>query len=103
MFAIIETGGKQFRVEEGDRLRLEKLPGSVGDVLEFSNVLYANGPEGIKTGTPYIESATVTGTSLSEGKHRKVLVFKKKRRNQYKRLRGHRQLYTEVRIDKISL
>ena len=99
----METGGKQYTIQEGEKLKIEKLPGAVGDAVEFLKVLFARGPKGFLTGTPYLENATVSGTIVSEGKHRKVLVFKKKRRKQYKRLRGHRQVFTEVQIDKIKV
>jgi large subunit ribosomal protein L21 len=103
MFAIFETGGKQYGAKEGDRLKVEKLPGSVGDVVEFGKVLFARTDEAVRTGNPYVENASLSATILGEGRSRKVLIFKKKRRKQYKRLRGHRQEYTEVRIDKITV
>jgi large subunit ribosomal protein L21 len=103
MFAIFDTGGKQYGAKVGDRLKVEKLPGSVGDVVEFRNVLYARTEAAVRTGSPYLENASLSATILGEGRNRKVLVFKKKRRKQYKRLRGHRQDYTEVRIDKITV
>jgi large subunit ribosomal protein L21 len=103
MYAIISSGGKQFRVEEGETLRLEKLEAQPGDKIELDQVLFVKTEDGVKVGNPLVESAKVTGTILAEGKGRKIIVFKKKRRKQYRRKNGHRQLFTEVLVDSITI
>jgi large subunit ribosomal protein L21 len=103
MYAIINSGGKQFRVEEGETLRLEKLDAQPGDKIELDQVLFVKTEDGVKVGAPLVENAKVTATILAEGKGRKVIIFKKKRRKQYRRKTGHRQLYTEVLVDSISV
>jgi len=103
MYAIINSGGKQFRVEEGETLRLEKLEAQPGDTIELDQVLFVKTEDGVKVGSPLVENAKVTATILAEGKGRKVIVFKKKRRKQYRRKAGHRQLYTEVLVDSITV
>jgi large subunit ribosomal protein L21 len=103
MYAIINSGGKQFRVEEGETLRLEKLDAQPGDKIELDQVLFVSTDDGVKVGNPLVESAKVTGTVLAEGKGRKIVVFKKKRRKQYRRKTGHRQLFTEVLVDSITV
>ena len=101
MYAVIETGGKQYRVSEGDVVRVESLPSSVGDKVSISEVhLVADGKK-VQVGTPTVKGASVTGTVVEEGRGRKVIAFKKKRRKGYKRKIGHRQNYTALRIDKI--
>lgn len=101
MYAVIETGGKQYRVSEGDVVRVESLPSSVGDEVSISEVhLVADGKK-VRVGTPTLKGASVTGTVVEEGRGRKVIAFKKKRRKGYKRKIGHRQNYTALRIDKI--
>jgi large subunit ribosomal protein L21 len=103
MYAIINSGGKQFRVEEGETLRLEKLDAQPGDKIELDQVLFVKTEDGVKVGAPLVENAKVTATILAEGKGRKVIIFKKKRRKQYRRKTGHRQLYTEVLVDSITV
>jgi large subunit ribosomal protein L21 len=103
MYAIINSGGKQFRVEEGETLRLEKLDAQPGDKIELDQVLFVKTADGVKVGAPLVENAKVTATILAEGKGRKVIIFKKKRRKQYRRKAGHRQLYTEVMVDSITV
>lgn len=102
MYAIIRTGGKQYQVAQGDQLRVEKLTGSVGDTVELDDVLLVGEGEQVKVGQPVIEGAKVTATILAQGKAKKVLVFKKKRRKGYQVKNGHRQHYTALRIDGIS-
>ena len=103
MYAIISSGGKQFRVEEGETLRLEKLDAQPGDKIELDQVLFVSSDDGVKVGNPLVENAKVTATILAEGKGRKIIIFKKKRRKQYRRKTGHRQLYTEVLVDSIKV
>ena len=102
MYAVIATGGKQYKVSEGDIVRVEKLAGEVGSKVEISEVLLV-GDEGSTTiGTPTVEKAKVSGEIVEQGKDKKVLVFKKKRRKGYKKLQGHRQQYTALKIEKIK-
>ena len=101
MYAVIETGGKQYRVSEGDVVRVEKLASSVGDEVSISEVhLIADGDR-VQLGRPTVQGAHVTGTVVEEGRGRKVVAFKKKRRKGYRRKVGHRQGYSALRIDKI--
>jgi len=102
MYAIVNTGGKQYQVAQGDRLRVEKLDGNVGDTVELSEVLMVVNEGDIKVGQPVVEGAKVTARIVEQGKAKKILVFKKKRRKGYKVQRGHRQLYTALEIKEIS-
>jgi large subunit ribosomal protein L21 len=102
MYAIVRTGGKQYQVAQGEQLRVEKLAGQVGDTIELPEVLFVADGEQVKVGQPVVEGARVTATIMAHGKGKKVLVFKKKRRQGYQKMRGHRQLYTALRIDGIS-
>ena len=102
MYAIIRTGGKQHKVSKGDVLKVEKLEKKVGEKVEFEEVLLVGGDKaGIKVGQPMVADAKVVATVVSEGKTKKVLVFKKKRRKQYRRTQGHRQNYTAVKVEDI--
>ncbi len=98
MFAIIETGGKQHRVEEGERLAIEKLDAEVGADVEFDRVLMVVNGESVKIGTPLVDGARVTAKVLEQGRHAKVRVIKFKRRKHYLRRAGHRQEFTAVQI-----
>lgn len=100
MYAVIRTGGKQYRVSPGDVLKIEKTPAGADSAVEFSDVLAVSG-EGRPIAKP--GSAKVVGTVLGEGRGDKILVFHFKRKKQYKKLQGHRQAYTEVRIDSIEV
>ncbi len=102
MYAIVQTGGKQYKVQPGDFVRVEKLPGEVGDNVELANVLAVAGPEGIQLGTPQLEDAVVKATILRIARDRKITVFKKKRRQGYHKKQGHRQWYTLLKIDGIE-
>lgn len=101
MYAVIKTGGKQYRVEQGDVVTVEKLEGGSGDAVSFDDVLLVGGDE-LKIGTPQVAGATVQGTIVEQGRARKIVVFKFRRRKNYKRKAGHRQYFTRVRIDQIS-
>ena len=101
MYAVIATGGKQYKVSEGDTVRVEKLEGDVGSKVEISEVLMVGGDD-LKIGTPNVEKAKVTGLIVEQGKAKKILVFKKKRRKGYKKMQGHRQQYTALKIEKIK-
>ena len=101
MYAVIETGGKQYRVEQGRRLRVETLAVEPGSEVTFDKVLFLSGEE-ISVGQPYVKTAKVVGKVLSHGRAKKIIVFKFKRRKGYRRKQGHRQNYTEVQIVKIN-
>ena len=101
MYAVIETGGKQYRVTEGDAINVEKLPYEVGDSVEFDRVLLVSGEEGLVVGQPTVEGAKVTARVESEGRGRKILVWKYRPKQRYRRRQGHRQAYTRLRIQKI--
>ena len=100
--AIIETGGKQYRVAEGDVVFIEKLPAAEGAAVTFDKVLAVIGEEGSVFGSPVIEGATVAATVLKNGKGRKIRVYKMKPKKNYRRLQGHRQPYTKVQIGAIN-
>ena len=100
-YAIIRSGGKQFRVEEGATVRLPSLAGEAGDKVEFET-LVVGGDDEVRVGAPAVEGARVTGTVVEHGRDAKIIVFKKKRRKQYKRTQGHRQNYTTIKIDSIG-
>jgi len=102
-YAVIRTGGKQYRVAAGDLLRIERLAGDVGAAVEFGEVLLTSGGEGaVRIGTPLVEGALVRGEIVSQTRARKILIFKKKRRKNYRRRRGHRQFITTVRVTEIA-
>lgn len=102
MYAIIETGGKQIKVVEGQEIIVEKLATDVNGSVTFDKVLFVGGPE-VKVGAPFIEGATVSAKVRQHGRQKKITVIKFKRRKNYHRTQGHRQPYTKLVIDKISL
>jgi large subunit ribosomal protein L21 len=102
-YAIIKTGGKQFRVEAGRTYQIPSLVGDAGGKIEFNEVLLGNDGNNVKTGVPSLSGAKVTGEIVRHGRGDKIIVFKQKRRKNYARKRGHRQGFTEVRINDISL
>ncbi|MGQ0650042.1 MAG: 50S ribosomal protein L21 [Gemmatimonadaceae bacterium] len=102
-YAIIRTGGKQFRVEPGTTLRLPSLPGDAGASIEFNDVLLGSDGNASKVGVPTLTGAKVTGEIVKQGRGDKIIVFKFKRRKNYSRKQGHRQGFTEVRIKDITL
>ncbi len=102
MYAVIATGGKQYKVSEGDLVRVEKLNGDVGSTVEIKDVLMIGGDTEPVIGRPILENASVTGKIVGQDKDKKILVFKKKRRKGYKKLQGHRQFYTALKIEKIN-
>ncbi|OPY70522.1 MAG: 50S ribosomal protein L21 [Syntrophorhabdaceae bacterium PtaU1.Bin034] len=103
MYAIIESGGKQYRVSEGEKVRIEKLPGSADEQVALGEVLVISDGEQTRVGSPYLQGASVTGKIVAQGKARKVTVFKYKRRKDSKKKKGHRQLFTELFIEKIQM
>lgn len=102
MYAVIETGGKQHKVTEGEILKIEKLDAEVGSEVTFDKVMMIRQDEQVTVGQPYVENASVTAEVLEQGKAKKVIVFKYKRKKNYQRKKGHRQLYTAVRIKAIA-
>ncbi len=104
MYAVIRSGGKQYRVSQGSSLRVEKLPGEVGSSITLDDVLMIGGEgdvKDVKIGTPTVDGAQITGTIVAQGRGPKIRVFKMKRRKGYRRSQGHRQDYTEIRVDEI--
>ncbi len=101
MYAIIETGGKQLKVEEGQTIYVEKLDVADGETVTFDKVLFIGGDD-VKVGTPYVEGATVTGKVEKHGRQKKIIVFKYKPKKNYRKKQGHRQPYTKVTIEKIQ-
>lgn len=101
MYAVIRTGGKQYRVNEGDVLKVEKLTADEGATIEFEEVLAISKDDGLLVGTPLVEGAKVAAKVLGHGKAKKVIVFKYKPKKDYRKKQGHRQPYTEVQITKI--
>jgi large subunit ribosomal protein L21 len=102
MYAVIQTGGKQYRVEEGTYLKIEKLELGTGESVEFDKVLMVQSGDAVKVGAPFIEGGKVTATVLSQGRHEKVKIIKFRRRKHHMKQMGHRQYYTEVQITGIS-
>ncbi len=102
MYAIVRTGGKQYQVAQGDRLRVEKINGEIGDTVELDDVLMVVGDGTVDIGTPLLENATVKAKIVEQGKAKKIIVFKKKRRKGYRLRQGHRQFYTALAIEEIS-
>lgn len=102
MYAVIRTGGKQYRVREGDRLRVERLDAGVGDPVEFDQVLLVGEGSDVKIGSPFVAGGKVEAKVTAQGRGRKIRVIKFKRRKDYKRQHGHRQHYTEVEITGIG-
>ncbi|MCU9592882.1 50S ribosomal protein L21 [Caldibacillus thermolactis] len=101
MYAIIETGGKQLKVEEGQTIYVEKLDVADGETVTFDKVLFVGG-DNVKVGAPYVEGATVTGKVEKHGKQKKIIVYKYKPKKNYHKKQGHRQPYTKVVIEKIQ-
>ncbi|WP_102345416.1 50S ribosomal protein L21 [Bacillus sp. Marseille-P3661] len=101
MYAIIETGGKQIKVEEGQAIYIEKIDAEAGETVTFDQVLMVGG-DNVKVGSPIVEGATVTAKVEKQGRAKKIIVFKYKSKKNYKRKQGHRQPYTKVVIEKIN-
>ena len=102
MYAVVRTGGKQVRVTPGGSVRVEKLAGAVGESIELDQVLLVGGEGETRVGTPLVEGVKVKGTITDQGRGPKITVFKMKRRKGYRRKMGHRQDYTEIRVDCIE-
>jgi len=101
--AIIETGGKQYRVKEGDVVFIEKLPGETDEKIQFDRVLAVVDDDDVKIGTPFVKGAAVEASVIKNGKSKKIIVFKMHPKKGYRRKQGHRQPYTKVQIEKISV
>ncbi|MGD8326260.1 MAG: 50S ribosomal protein L21 [Sphingomonadales bacterium] len=102
MFAVVKTGGKQYKVAANDVLKVEKLEGQAGDKIELTDVLLAGDEKGVKTGTPFLKDVVVTAEILEQTRGDKIIIFKKKRRHQYRRRNGHRQYLTVLRVLEIG-
>jgi len=102
MYAVVAAGGKQYKVREGETLRVEKIRGDVGSAVAFDKVLMYSDGETVNIGQPVLENVAVTGHIVEQGKAKKIIVFKYKRRKRYRRKQGHRQQFTAVKIDSIK-
>ena len=103
MYAIVDSGGKQYKVQEGEILRVEKLAGEVGENVSFDKILMFSDGDNVNIGTPLLEDVAVSGHIVEQGKAKKIIVFKYKRRKRYRRKQGHRQQFTAVKIDSIKI
>jgi len=103
VYAILKTGGKQYRVQPGDTIYVERLSAPVGDKVTLEDVLFVGGEGDVRVGSPSVEKAAVVGTVLEQGRDHKIRVFKYKKRKHYRRTKGHRQSYTALRIDAIQV
>ena len=101
MYAVIKTGGKQYRVSVGEKLKIEQIPAEVGSQIELNHVLMIGG-DTVRIGTPLVEGAVVKATVIEQGRHPKVKIFKMRRRKHYQKRQGHRQNYTAIQIDAIN-
>ena len=102
MYAVVESGGKQYRVQEGEILRVEKIPGDIGNSVTFDKVLMFSDGAKVNIGSPILEGVAVNGHIVEQGKTKKIIVFKYKKRKRYRRKQGHRQQYTAIQIDSIK-
>ncbi len=102
MYAVILSGGKQYRVQEGDTLKLESLPEDIGADFNFDKVLLVGEGESVKVGRPFLDGSTVSATVVSQGRHKKIHIIKFRRRKHHEKWQGHRQNFTEVKITKIQ-
>jgi large subunit ribosomal protein L21 len=102
MYAVVNTGGKQYKVQKGETLRIEKIPGEVGSAVTFDKVLMVADGDNIRVGQPVLENVAVQAQIVEQDKAKKILIFKYKRRKRYRRKNGHRQPFTAIRIDGIT-
>jgi len=103
MYAVIKTGGKQYRVAAGEKIKVEQIPADVGAEISLDQVLMVGEGESVRIGAPVIAGATVTAKVISQGRHPKIRIFKMRRRKHYQKRQGHRQNYTELEISGINL
>jgi len=101
MYAVIQTGGKQYRVKSGEQVKIESLPAEVGAAVSFDRVLMLGEGDGVRVGAPFVDGARVKATVVAQGRGEKLRVFKLRRRKHFAKTQGHRQSFTEVRIDEI--
>lgn len=102
MYAIVNTGGKQYKIQQGDVFRVEKIPGEIGSSVSFDKVLMFSDGKNVSIGRPVLDHVAVKGHIIDQGKAKKIIVFKYKRRKRYRRKLGHRQQYTAIKIDSIE-
>ncbi|MBF0118259.1 MAG: 50S ribosomal protein L21 [Desulfobacterales bacterium] len=102
MYAVVASGGKQYKVEKGEIFKIEKIPGEKGAQVAFDKVLMFSDGENLKMGNPYLDDIAVEGHIIEQGKNKKIIIFKYKRKKRYRRKQGHRQCYTAIKIDKIE-
>ena len=102
MYAVIKTGGKQYRVAAGEKIKVEQIPADVGSEITIDQVFMVGEGDAVKIGTPVVAGASVKATVVSHGRHDKIKIFKMRRRKHYQKRQGHRQNYTELRIEAIS-
>jgi len=101
MYAVIQTGGKQYRVKSGEQVKVERLPAEIGATVSFDRVLMLGEGDGARIGAPFVDGARVKATIVAQGRGEKLRIFKLRRRKHYAKTQGHRQGFTEVRIDEI--
>jgi len=102
MYAVVRTGGKQYRLGVGDSVKVEKLPDEVGNIVELSQILMVSDGGEVKVGTPLVAGASVKAEIVGHGRNKKIRVFKMKRRKQYRRTQGHRQAFTQLKVTEIN-
>lgn len=102
MYAVVRTGGKQYMVAEGDFMKVEKLPGAVGEKVVFDDILLVSDEGDLKVGAPRLEGSTVSGTIVEQGRGKRLIVFKMKRRKGFRKKQGHRQYFTGVKVESIK-
>jgi large subunit ribosomal protein L21 len=102
MYAVVKTGGKQYRIAVGQKLKIEQIPADIGQEISLDHVLSVGEGDQLQVGTPTLTNAVIKATVLAQGRHDKVKIFKMRRRKHYQKHQGHRQNYTEIRIDAIS-
>ena len=102
MYAVVRTGGKQYRLGIGDSVKVEKLPNEVGNVVELSQILMVSDGGEVKVGTPLVTGASVKAEVVGHGRNKKIRVFKMKRRKKYRRTQGHRQAFTQLKVTEIN-
>ena len=102
MYAVVRTGGKQYRLGVGDSVKVEKLPDEVGNIVELSQILMVSDGSEVKVGTPLVAGASVKAEIVGHGRDKKIIVFKMKRRKKYRRTQGHRQAFTQLKVTEIN-
>ncbi len=103
MYAVVKTGGKEYRISQGDLIRVEKMEGKVGDQVTMKDILMVSHEGQVQVGNPLLANAVITGEIVQQVRGKKVLIYKMKRRKNYRRTKGHRQTYTYIRVNEISL